>query len=291
VNTASNGHRKQTRFKLIHCLLQWSRPFYAHDPWPLPWWQARSPPYWGVKTVQTGFTTGGFLFGLIVIEWNQNTLVQLSNWCDQEHTERLNFSATWTGNYLLTAHNMNKKHTFINEQLDELPILIIVFINWRYSTTLTAWSVSGPNVSSALCHHNAVNGHVTRVSVMSVTGHCLWACSWAHQHRQPVGGRLWGSCSFIWGFSELHFQHFLGHIWHWWKFPHVGFVLNSDRWWWRSHQLYRHVQIWIILINTRLFVSLTITFHMYSHDSTRHRDIIKYTKALHEHCNCKWINK
>ena len=37
----------------------------------------------------------------------------------------------------------------------------------------------------------------------------------------------------------------------------------------------RRVKIITIIINTRIFVSLTITFHIYSHDSTRHRDVLK----------------
>src|SRR4029434_9436610 len=42
-------------------------------------------------------------------------------------------------------------------------------------------------------------------------------------------------------------------------------------------QLYRHprIKVIIIIIITRIFVYLTITFHIYSHDSTRHRDVIK----------------
>lgn len=46
--------------------------------------------------------------------------------------------------------------------------------------------------------------------------------------------------------------------------------------WLGSRQLYKHRRIEIIIIiiiHTRIFASLTITFHLYGHDSARHCDI------------------
>ena len=66
-------------------LQQWSPTFFGQRSQPLPWWQARST-YWGIERKR---------LSRLHCNWMKlNTLVQLSNWCGQEHTKSFNFSAT-----------------------------------------------------------------------------------------------------------------------------------------------------------------------------------------------------
>jgi len=150
----------------------------------LPWWsgQIYLLRHWEKKTVQTGLPPWGFLFGLIVIEWNQTL------WSS--------FQMNVTKNTLndlisvqLKKEYMNKKKTICNEQAGwTTNINCCLFINWSYNTVMTTFSVSATNVSSvelcvpSQCHQKSCDssqcdGWDWTLSV---------PCRRAHHHRQAV---------------------------------------------------------------------------------------------------------